>query len=101
MKKSIIISIVILLLSTPIFANYSQGRITLADYYQIKTGMDLVDVSLIVGYPGKELSHSRIENESGATDYFIYQWTNDNDGSTLTVAFLNHGVVSKTQHGLK
>lgn len=71
------------------------GRVTMAEYKQIETGMSYAEVRKIIGSEGEEMSR----NEIGGNVTVMYQWVNP-FGSNMNAIFQNGGLVQKSQFNL-
>jgi len=70
--------------------------VTKAAFDQIRPEMTYLNVMLIIGDPGEEISRSDI---AGYTT-IMYSWVNSN-GSKMNAMFQNNSLVSKAQFGLR
>jgi hypothetical protein len=74
-----------------------RGPLTMAKYNAIQPGMELEQVSRILGGPGVELSTSTIEGKSFA----VFAWRNAPESGTILCTFDGSQLDSKVQHGLQ
>ena len=79
----------------PTHYGVSPSGVTLRDFLTVRTGMNLGEVTAILG-SGTELSRSDIADYSTV----MYSWKNRN-GSNMNVIFQDGRVVSKAQFGLR
>lgn len=78
------------------------GKVTLDKYDRVASGMSYLDVRLIIGCPGEELSRNHFDGEPGVVesiDTVAYSWVND-DGTNMIAMFQNGRLIQKTQTGL-
>jgi Domain of Unknown Function with PDB structure (DUF3862) len=73
--------------------------VTMANFDQLKTGMNYEQVVTILGKSGKEMSSSEI----GGIKTVMYTWEGDNGGfgANMNAMFQNNKLISKAQFGLK
>ena len=86
----------------PSIISYSQKIVTFDEYSRIETGMTYREVASIIGSPGEETAHSKVEGIPGVMDSIetvSYQWVN-NDGSNMQTIFQNNRLDTKAQFGL-
>lgn len=71
--------------------------VTLSEFEQIRTGLTIAQVSLLLGRSGEAVSRTEAPEAPIAA---LYVWQNP-DGSRINVAFQNGTVVEKSQSGLR
>lgn len=70
---------------------------TLSEFEEIRSGLTMAQVNLLLGRPGQEVTHLETP---GTPITSLYTWQNP-DGSRINVTFQNGTVVAKTQSGLQ
>ncbi|NJL23706.1 MAG: hypothetical protein HC895_27580 [Leptolyngbyaceae cyanobacterium SM1_3_5] len=71
--------------------------VTLGEFEQVRTGLTIAQVSLLLGRSGEEVSRTEVPD---APVTALYLWQNP-DGSRIDVTFQNGTVVAKSQSGLR
>ena len=72
------------------------GRITLAEFSALETGMSYDEAVSVLGKPGTEIS----VNEIAGTRTVMYQWDAES-GANMNAIFQNDQLITKAQMGLR